>query len=96
MNNKDFITNLSQQLGQDPQTFAKMINQLSSVLAKRLIDGDSIMITGFGNFESKKKAERVTINPVTKKKYLTPPKLAAVFRPSAVFKAKLKDLTNNE
>ncbi|MGL5561261.1 MAG: HU family DNA-binding protein [Tannerellaceae bacterium] len=96
MNNKDFIASLSQQLGKDPQSVAKMINELSSTLAKRLIDGDSIAIPGFGHFESKKKAERITINPVTKKKYLTPPKLTAVFKPSSVLKAKLKDLTNNE
>ena len=59
-------------------------------LADSLDEGNSLSIKGFGNFDVKKKLERVVVNPVSKQKMLVPPKLVLSFKPSAILKDKLK------
>ena len=49
-----------------------------------------IAIQGFGSFEVKKKAERISINPSTKQRMLVPPKLVLTYRPSNTLKDKFK------
>ena len=56
----------------------------------QLEDGNVIAIQGFGSFEVKKKAERISINPSTKQRMLVPPKLVLSYRPSNTLKDKFK------
>ena len=51
--------------------------------------GDKVQLIGFGTFEVKKKAERITINPGTKQRMLIPPKLVLSYKPSNVLKEKI-------
>ena len=41
-------------------------------------------LEGFGSFEVKKKAERISINPASKQRMLVPPKLVLSYKPSHV------------
>ncbi len=90
MNNKDFISTLSAKLNTDEKDTQKTINTLISELAEVLDEGNQICVQGFGNFEVKKKLERVVINPATKQRMLVPPKLTLAFKASNVLKEKLK------
>ena len=47
-------------------------------------------LEGFGSFEVKKKAERISINPASKQRMLVPPKLVLSYRPSNTLKDKFK------
>lgn len=67
-----------------------MVDAFVNELVDLLEDGDSLMIQGFGNFEVKKKLERVVVNPSTKQRMLVPPKLALTFRPTTALKEKFK------
>lgn len=96
MKNKELITELSKRLGWTSQDVTEMLSALSSIIGSKLVDNDSICLQGFGLFEVKKKAERISVNPTTRKKYLVPPKLVPVFKPGTTIKNKLKELTNNE
>jgi len=96
MKNKELITELSKRMGWTQQEVNNMMSAFSSVVSKALIDNDIVYFQGFGQFEVKKKAERITVNPVTGKRYLVPPKLSPVFRPGKTIKDKLKDLKDNE
>ena len=49
-----------------------------------------IAVQGFGSFEEKKKAERISINPASKQRMLVPPKLVLSYRPSNTLKDKFK------
>ena len=51
---------------------------------------DTVAIPGFGNFEAKKKAERVVLNPSNGKRMLVPPKIVLNFKVSNVLKNKLR------
>ena len=59
-------------------------------MTQGLQEGNIVTIQGFGTFEVKKKAERITVNPTTKQRMLVPPKLVLAYRPSGQLKEKFK------
>lgn len=90
MTHKEFINNLAEQNAISPKEAQRLTDALIEVMADCLDDGDTITIQGFGNYEVKKKLERIIVNPNTKQRQLIPPKLAVAFRPSPVLKDKIK------
>lgn len=90
MNNKDYIGRLSAKLGMDAKEVQHITNLFVNALADKLDEGGVLSVQGFGNFEVKKKMERVVVNPTTKQRMLVPPKLVLSFRPSSVLKEKMK------
>ena len=63
---------------------------LVSETAEALAAGDKIQLVGFGTFEVRKKAERISVSPTTKQRMLVPPKLVLTYRPSTLLKEKFK------
>lgn len=96
MKHKEVTTELSNRLGWSSQEVTDMLSALSSIIGAKLVDNDTVYLQGFGQFESKKKPERISVNPVNKKRYLVPPKLVPVFKPGTTVKNKLKELSVNE
>lgn len=90
MNNKEFTSELSNRLGYTIKDTSELISSLLSDVTKELEEGNTISIQGFGSFEVKKKAERISINPVSKQRMLVPPKLVLSYRPSNMLKDKFK------
>lgn len=90
MTNKEFITALAQKNQMLPNHCQKMINELADTIVSALDQEDSeVAVAGLGNFEIKKKAERVMANPSTGKKMLVPPKLSLIFKMSPTYKNKI-------
>ena len=96
MKNKELITELASRLGWTAQEVTDTLSVLSSVVSSRLVDTDIVYLQGFGQFEVKKKAERISVNPSNGKRYLVPPKLVPVFKPGTTVKNKLKELSEHE
>ena len=92
MKNKELVTELAARMGWTAQEVAETL----SVLSSGLVDNDTIYLQGFGQFEVKKKAERISVNPSNGKRYLVPPKLVPVFKPGTTVKNKLKELGDHE
>lgn len=90
MNNKEFTSELADRLGYTVKDVSKLISSVLSDMTEQLQEGNSIVIQGFGSFEIKKKAERISINPATRQRMLVPPKLVLGYRPSNVLKDKFK------
>lgn len=90
MNNKDFISELSRRLGYTIKDTSELASSLLLGMTQELQEGNVVTIQGFGTFEVKKKAERITVNPTTKQRMLVPPKLVLTYRPSAQLKDKFK------
>lgn len=90
MTNKEFISALSERNNISLKETQRLIESLTEVMAESLSEGDSISIQGFGNFEVKKKLERIIVNPSTKQRQLIPPKLTVSFKPSNILKDKFK------
>lgn len=90
MNNKEFTSELAERLGYTIKDTSELISSLISDMTQELEEGNVIAVQGFGTFEVKKKAERISINPVTKQRMLIPPKLVLSYRPSNSLKDKFK------
>lgn len=90
MNNKDFTSELASRSGLSVKDTTDLMDSLLSEVTRQLADGKAISIQGFGTFEVKKKAERISVSPLTGQRMLVPPKLVLTYKPSASFKDKFK------
>ena len=90
MNNKEFTSELAERLGYTIKDTSELMNSLLSSMTQELEEGNVIAIQGFGSFEVKKKAERISINPASKQRMLVTPKLVLSYRPSNTLKDKFK------
>jgi DNA-binding protein HU-beta len=96
MKETELITELSVRLNWEKQDVEAMLATFGNVIGDALANNDVVSLHGLGQFESKKKAERISVNPANGKRYLIPPKLALVFKPVTPLKIHLKTLDNNE
>ena len=90
MNNKEFTSELAERLGYTIKDTSELMNSLLSDMIQELEEGNVIAVQGFGSFEVKKKAERISINPASKQRMLVPPKLVLSYKPSNTLKDKFK------
>ena len=90
MNNNEFTSELAERLGYTIKDTSELINSLLASMTQELEEGNMIAVQGFGSFEVKKKAERISINPASKQRMLVPPKLVLSYRPSNTLKDKFK------
>ena len=65
MNNKEFTSELAERLGYTIKDTSELIGSLLSDMIQELEEGNVIAVQGFGSFEVKKKAERISINPAS-------------------------------
>ena len=89
MDNKTLIDSISSAAGIDREKVQSIVSSFCDVLAERCIDMDSIVIPGFGQFEARKRKERLTVHPATGQRLMVPPKLVMNFKPSGVLKNKI-------
>jgi DNA-binding protein HU-beta len=89
MNNKEFISELSQRLGYSADETQKMVRTVIDMMSASFQESEPVAIQGFGTFEIKKKLERIMVNPSTQQRMLIPPKLVLNFKPSVLTKEKI-------
>ena len=90
MNNKEYLIKMANKLEMSSKEVQKLTNALVTELAEKTDEGYTVSIQGFGNFEVKKKLERIVVNPTTRQRMLVPPKLLLSFKPSNTLNDKLK------
>ena len=90
MNNKEFIAELAERTGYSTKDAQRMVNFLVDAMGDAFQEGDSVLVPNFGLFETKKKMERIMVNPSTGQRMLVPPKLVLNFKPKQTWKEKLK------
>lgn len=90
MNNKEFIAELAQRRGYTPKNTQAMVNNIINAMGDAFQEDNSVMIPNFGVFETRKKMERIMVNPSTGLRMLVPPKLVLNFKPNQTWKDKLK------
>lgn len=89
MDNKTLIDRVASESGLRREDVQEMLNSFYSLAAEICVSMDTILIPGFGQFEPKKRKERLTVHPATGKRLLVPPKLVVNFKPSGVMKSNL-------
>lgn len=90
MNNKEFTLELARRLEYTTKDTFELIASMLSDVTQQLQEGNMVTIQSFGSFEVKKKAERISINPITKQRMLIPPKLVLTYKPHSLLKDKFK------
>lgn len=93
MNNKDFVSELSRRLGYSQKDSSALLSALVAEISGQLEEDRIVSLSEFGNFEVRKKLERVVINPATQQRMLVPPRLVVAFKPSAQLKDKFNEET---
>ncbi len=96
MTNQELIAALAKRLSWTQRQTSEVLEATVSIINSNLEENNSINIQGFGLFETKKKAERISVNPVSKQRFLVPPKITLSFRPGQTIKENLKKLEINE
>ena len=96
MKNQELIAALAKRLSWTQRQTSEVLEATVSIINSNLEENNSVNIQGFGLFETKKKAERISVNPVSKQRFLVPPKITLSFRPGQTIKENLKKLEINE
>ena len=86
MNKADFINAISEKTEISKKDVNIVINAFQEVVTETLKRNDNIVLTGFGKFESVKKAAREGKNPMTGEKINIAAKMAPKFRPGKALK----------
>ena len=81
---------MARKLGRDKKDVAKLLEAFTGIVTARCSELDTIAIPGFGNFEPRKRNERIQYNPAIGKRTLMPPRVTKTFKLSNVLKNKLK------
>ncbi|MDE5773866.1 MAG: HU family DNA-binding protein [Muribaculaceae bacterium] len=90
MDNKTIVENISRELNLKKDEVKKLMTTFCSQLADSCINGDVFVAPGFGQFEPRKKSERLATHPSSGKRLLIPPKLTICFKPSAILKSRIQ------
>lgn len=90
MNNKDFISTLAQRAGLSTRETQLLVGDVVGAMTAHLEDEFVVVVPSFGQFEVKKKTERIVINPTTRQRMLVPPKLVVNFKSSSSLKDKMQ------
>lgn len=91
MDYKTLIDNLSKRLNAGKEETAEMVASMTRVITDCALEGDVITFPGFGNFEPRKRNERVTVHPSSGQRMLIPPKITLSFKPSSLLKQKVRN-----
>lgn len=90
MNKDDLASKVAGKTGLTKKDSVAVINELLKVIEAELINGDSVQIIGFGNFEVRTRAERKGRNPQTGEELTIPETKSPAFKAGKT----LKDIVN--
>ena len=96
MNHKELISKISVKMSLPKEEVENLLDATIEACISQLAEGKTIGVQSFGNFEVRKKDERLSVHPSTQIRTLIPPKLVVSFKQSNIMKVKLKDLPNHE
>lgn len=92
MDYKTFLGKVGKTAELDADTCGDLTEVLTELMEEALASGDTVCVPTFGNFEPRKRNERIMSHPSSPgRRLLVPPKLVASFKPSTI----LKNRVNN-
>ena len=90
MSNKELVAQLSERLDWTHIKTSEILAEIVEELHSQLANNSIINVQNFGSFQTRKKTERISVNPQTQQRYLVPPKISVHFKPSSILKEKFK------
>lgn len=86
MNRKDLVKEVAKKADLSQVACEKVLASVIDTISEALVNGDKVQLIGFGTFESKKRAARNGINPLTKKAMKIPATNVPVFKAGKALK----------
>jgi len=96
MNNKELIASMAAKMNAPKSVIEILLETTVTTCTELLVEEKTIGFKSFGNFEVRKKAERLSVHPSTQIRTLIPPKLVVNFKQSNTLKDKLKDKPHHD
>lgn len=90
MNKAQLIEKVAAKAGWTKKDTAKLVNLVLDEIIDCFHKGESVKISGFGNFVVKQKAERIGKNPINKEEITVPACTKVSFKTSDILKEELK------
>ena len=85
----DIIEEISTRNGFSRNKFTETVETLLKIIKQTLVSGEDVMISGFGKFCVKEKAERNGRNPATGGDMMLAPRKVVTFRCSGKFRERV-------
>ncbi len=92
MTTKELIATLAAETGISKDQVEQLLGATITSITDGLLEGKTIHVQNFGDWEVKKRNERLSVHPRTGVRTLTPPKLQVNFKQNAVLKDQLKNI----
>ncbi len=86
MTKADLVNKIFEQIGGTKKEAADLIEKLFDAMKNTILEGDSIKISGFGNFIVRTKKPRIGRNPQTGEAIEISARRVLTFKPSQVFR----------
>ncbi len=83
------IIRLQTQVGLDKQESRQLVGRLLRIMKDTLVEGEEVLISGFGKFSVRQKNARRGRNPQTKESLMLRPRKVMVFKASGVLRQRL-------
>ena len=90
MNKTELINAVAEAADVSKKDTTAVINAAIEVITKGMAKEDKVQIIGFGTFETRKRAERTSINPRTKEKVKVPASKVPAFKAGQALKNAVK------
>lgn len=90
MNKAQLIEKVAAKAGWTKKDTAKLVNLVLDEIVDCFHEGESVKISGFGNFVVKQKQARIGKNPINKEEIIVPACTKVSFKTSDVLKEDLK------
>ncbi len=84
----DIVHSVYSQLGIPKNRSGELVESLLEIIKKSLVNGEDVLISGFGKFCVKNKRERKGRNPQTAEDMILKPRRVVTFRCSGVLRDK--------
>lgn len=82
MNKRELVKKLAKRVDASQRDTAKIVDALCELVGEELVQGETIKMNGFGNFQLRRRANRKGRNPLTGEQIEIPATNVVVFNPS--------------
>ena len=91
MTKADIVDIIHNKYGLTKKDIVHVVDEVFAQLKDKLLKGESVKLSGFGNFDVKIRGRRMGRNPKTGVETAIPPRTVVSFRPSQLFKDEVND-----
>ena len=90
MNKVELVANIAEKTGFTKAQAEKAFEAVFDAIQDALIEGEKVVVTGFGTFEVKERVARKGHDPRTREEIAIPSLKAATFKPGKILKARVR------